>query len=161
MLSFLFIKLSKILSFFVAFPSSHLGGKIVIREQHFGTPSSSDSIFVDAFSSPIAESRTFRSLNVTKLEQFDIVSESHNELPPLNVPCGGDATTVNEMPIVKNSNGQSDATDKGIFNVSRIKKVELSEIPLDITSACEFIIPLILLTIMMQTVLSEKKNTIE
>lgn len=120
----------------------------MIREQHFGTPSSSDSIFVDAFSSPITESRTLRSLNVTKLEQFDIVSESHNEFSPLNIPCGGDAKTVNEMPIVKNSNGQSDAVDKGIFNVSRIKKVELSEIPLDITSARKFIIPLILLATM-------------
>lgn len=37
-----------------------------------------------------------------------------------------------DMPIVKNRtapNGQ-DGSDKGIFNVSRIKKVELSEIPL-------------------------------
>lgn len=134
----------------VEIPSSHLGGKIVIREQHFGTPTSSDSLFVDALSSPVHESCSLRSLNVTKLEQFDIVSESHDESL-----SGGDAQTVCEMPIVKNGNGQSDAADKGIFNVSRIKKVELSEIPLatDIctTAARKFIVsvqPLILLTIM-------------
>lgn len=129
---------------FVEIPSSlHLGGKIVIREQHFGTPSSSDSIFVDAFSSPITEQRSLGNLSVTKIEQIDIVSESQNE-SLLNIPAGDDAEIVNEMPIVKNGSSQSDATDKGIFNVSRIKKVELSEIPLatDIctTSACKSII---------------------
>jgi hypothetical protein len=149
-----------VLSFFVEIPSSHLGGKIVIREQqqHIGTPSSCESIFVDAFSSPVSSlSRTFAGLNVTKLEQFDIVSESHNE--SLNAP-GGDAT-LNEMPIVKNGNGQSDAADKGMFNVSRIKKVELSEIPLDIASARKFIIPLILLTIMRTDFEVRNEKTIE
>ena len=128
----------------------------MIREQHFGTPSSTsgDSIFVDAFSSPITEcheqtlERTLlQNLLVTKLEQFDIVGESQN----LQIKCD------DEMPIIKNNSGMkkpangSDANDKGMFNVSRVKRVELSEIPLDIstttTVARKFIIilkPLIL-----------------
>lgn len=122
--------------YFVEISSHHSGGKIVIREQHFGTPSSTESEFIDALSTPVTENN----LHVTKLESFNLISESHDE-SPLN-SAGGDAGITNDMPIVKN--GQSDAADKGIFNVSRIKKVELSEIPLatDIctTSARKFII---------------------
>lgn len=117
----------------------------MIREQHFGTPSSTsgDSLFVDAFSSPITECQTLektllQNLLVTKLEQFDILGESQNSQIKCNESLEEDD---DEMPIIKNNsvvkkntNG-SDASDKGMFNVSRVKKVELSEIPLDISTA--------------------------
>lgn len=118
----------------------------MIREQHFGTPSSTsgDSLFVDAFSSPITECHEqtlektlLQNLLVTKLEQFDILGESQNS----QIKCNESLEDDDEMPIIKNNsvvkktaNG-SDASDKGMFNVSRVKKVELSEIPLDISTA--------------------------
>lgn len=129
--------------FFVEIPTQHGGGKIVIREQHFGTPSSGDTLFLDAFSSPITECHTLErtlleNLHVTKLDQFDIIGESQiNDDESLDKDKG--------MPIIKNNNSSlataakktangSDANDKGMFNVSRVKKVELSEIPLDIST---------------------------
>jgi hypothetical protein len=151
---------------FVEIPS-HNGGKIVIREQHCGTPSSCESIFVDALQSPITECQSnsnLKNLGITKLEQFSFVSESPNLQNIRNESLEFfDATSKvrlqrnkeEEMPIMKNgtattANCQStDGSDKGIFNVSRVKRVELSEIPLDIATTTtltrKFIIqPLIL-----------------
>jgi len=120
-------------------PSSSVSSQIIIREH--ATPSSCDTIFADAVSSVsqlnnnnnITQSR--QNLSVSKLEQFDIASDIQkfevwrNE--SFNVSVIEREFEDEDMPIVKNSktNGQ-DGSDKGIFNVSRIKKVELSEIPL-------------------------------
>lgn len=91
-------------------------------------------------------------MHTTKLEQFDIGGKNDESLEKIRKK----EEEEDEMPIIKNSssttksatsNGQLDGNDKGIFNVSRVKKVELSEIPLDISAATsrKFIIqPLIL-----------------
>lgn len=99
------------------------------------TSSSSESNFTDPeshFDEDVA--KTLR-LTITKLEQLDIVSD----LPPLNVvhyeaiSLDGGAEA---MPIVK-SNSEENGCDKGIFSVSRVKKVELPErkLPTDICAA--------------------------
>lgn len=130
----------------------------MIRE-HFGTPSSGDSIFVDAFSSPITECQLLKStllqnLCVSKLDQFDTIEESQNLQIKRNESLDEEEEEEDdeEMPIIKNNNSStvmaakkttngSDGSDKGMFNVSRVKKIELSEIPLDIstTAARKFI----------------------
>jgi hypothetical protein len=142
-------------------PHQSSSGLIIIREH--ATPSSCDTYFTDAVSSI----GNYENLTVTKLEQIDIVSDARAALQFIrNESISVDGSKCaeeegGEMPIVRNgssvpSNGQqlhagSDASDKdkGMFNVSRVKKVELSEIPLatDISTvaasssssiACEF-----------------------
>lgn len=92
-------------------------------------------------------------MHISKLEQFNLLEESQKLQQQRNESLVNitDIDNQSEMPIIKNStstaNGSvADGNDKGIFNVSRVKKVELCEIPLDITSTCKFIIiqPLIL-----------------
>lgn len=129
-------------------PSSSLsqGNLIIIREHT--TPSSCDTVFTDAISSVSLSNLNInnnnpnyqnQNLTITKLEQLDIESDVLNKLEivrndPISVlDIIKIRTEEGEMPIVKNSsstNGQQDGSDKGIFHVSRIKKVELSEIPL-------------------------------
>ncbi|CAG9798032.1 unnamed protein product [Chironomus riparius] len=115
---------------------SSQGNFIIIREHV--TPSSADTVFTDAVSTVSQQNNNnyiSQNLSVTKLEQFDIASDIlkceivRNE--SFNVDGIERDFEDEDMPIVKNStsNGQ-DGSDKGIFNVSRIKKVELSEIPL-------------------------------
>jgi hypothetical protein len=86
-------------------------------------------------------------LQIVKLQSYEL-------LPTLNFVSNESLNnSVNEessdiMPIVKNSNGENSqengcgggGVDKGIFSVSRVKKVELSEIPLasDICSTRKF-----------------------
>lgn len=88
------------------------------------TTSSSESNFTDP-ESPA------HNLSVSKLEQLELISE----LPKLqivrfeNVSLGGRELSCDEMPIVKKSEVEN-GSDKGIFSVSRVKKVELSEISL-------------------------------
>lgn len=113
--------------------------QIIIREH--ATSSSCDTIFTDAISSlsPFAASdrnNNFveQNLTITEVVHVDIASATdaeHND--SINVNETDIEKQQEEMPIVKknlSTNGQQDAGDKGIFNVSRIKKVELSEIPL-------------------------------
>lgn len=104
--------------------SSRDGNVIVIREAP--TTSSSESNFTDP-ESPVNNSHN---LTITKLEQLDLISE----LPKLQIVrhenvslCAQEST--DEMPIVKKSETENGG-DKGIFSVSRVKKVELSEISL-------------------------------
>ncbi|KAG5675766.1 hypothetical protein PVAND_005643 [Polypedilum vanderplanki] len=115
-------------------------GLIIIREH--ATPSSCDTYFTDAASSSICEKVNFQNLTVTKLEQFDIFGDKKTLQIIRNESINLDSECVEEvggkMPIVRNgssSNGRklhTDASDKdkGMFNVSRVKKIELSEIPL-------------------------------
>lgn len=117
------------------------GGSLIIIREHI-TPSSCDTIFTDAVSS-IATGTYERPLNlsVQKLEQFDIATETQTlqivKNESINLEGKYREEEELEMPIVKNSssNGQQEGSDKGIFNVSRVKKVELSEIPLS-TDIC-------------------------
>lgn len=74
----------------------------------------------------------FANLTITKLESLELA----REVPSLDIvhyePVSFQSSEV-EMPIVKKNgeNGhQENGTDKGMFSVSRVKKVELSEIPL-------------------------------
>lgn len=105
----------------------------MIREA--STSSSSESNFTDP------ESPTEKTLNltVTKLQQLDLISD----LPTLHIARyenvnldGGESS--DEMPIVMKSESEN-GSDKGIFSVSRVKKVELSEISLasDICATCK------------------------
>lgn len=109
--------------------SSRDGNVIVIREAP--TSSSSDSNFTDP------ESEKTLLLTIAKLEQLDLVRDH----PKLAI-CRHENVNLfpgDEMPIVKSSEVENGA--KGFFsNVSRVKKVELSEIPLvsDICAACEY-----------------------
>lgn len=111
--------------------NSSRGNVIVIREPP--TTSSSESNFTD----PESPTKTFN-LTITKLEQLDLISD----LPTLqvvrheSVSFDGEASV---MPIVKkkSENGTPEnGIDKGIFSVSRVKKVELPEIPLA-TDICQ------------------------
>lgn len=144
--------------------SSQHGSLIIIRDHP--TPSSSDTFFTDAASSVDHhhQLQTTQSLSVRKLEQFDIVSDGGRKYENLQIVCN-EAINVDsecvkveeeegEMPIVRNGSSSSRSNglhhhhhhgdsgsdkDKAMFNVSRVKKVELSEIPLatDIcSSAC-------------------------
>lgn len=107
------------------------------------TSSSSESNFTDP-ESPAHADKPLHNLTVTKLEQLDLHGEQrklqvvHNE--SINFE-GKRNEEVEEMPIVKkkNENGspENGAADKGIFSVSRVKKVELSEIPMN-CSTCKF-----------------------
>lgn len=94
------------------------------------TSSSSESNFTDPHS-PDDTDRTLE-LTVKKLEHLDL--SNHETL----IVDGGATDSENEMPIVKKSgeNGQQEnGNDRGMFNVSRVKRVELSEIPLDISTS--------------------------
>jgi hypothetical protein len=108
---------------------SSRGNVIVIREEP--TSSSSESNFTDP-QSPDDTERTLRAA-IVKLSQLDVIGDES-----LNFD-GGSTERVDEMPIVKSGeNGQTEnGNDRGIFSVSRVKRVELSEIPLDISSAGE------------------------
>lgn len=107
------------------------GNVIVIREAP--TSSSSESIFTDPENSDVDQTIN---LTITKLEQLSLVNDQpnlqivHHEQVNYN---GGSTSTADEMPIVKKNGeiGQQEngGTDKGIFSVSRVKKVELPEIP--------------------------------
>jgi hypothetical protein len=139
-----------IISFFLLYPHviveilKHDNSVIVIRGDR-ATPSSCDSIFTDAVSSIAGK----QILSITKLEQFNIIGNESiinvagefNNNNDRNHHNNNNYYLSEEMPIVKNgsANGQPDGSDKGMFNVSRVKKVELSEIPLasDICSTCK------------------------
>lgn len=106
------------------------------------TSSSSESNFTDPESPAHADDPLHSSLTVTKLVQLDLQGEQrklqvvHNE----SINFEGKRNEVEEMPIKKkNENGspENGAADKGIFSVSRVKKVELSEIPMNCTT-CKF-----------------------
>lgn len=106
------------------------------------TSSSSESNFTDP-ESPAHADKLLHNLTVTKLEQLDLHGEQqklrvvHNE----SISFEGTRNEAEEMPIVKkkDENGppENGAADKGIFSVSRVKKVELSEIPMNCTT-CKF-----------------------
>lgn len=89
------------------------------------TTSSSESIFTDP-ESPT----TILNLTISQLEQLELTSE----LPRLQIErheqINFDGGT---MPIVKKPSSEENGSDKGIFSVSRVKKVELAEIPLTTT----------------------------
>jgi hypothetical protein len=116
--------------FLPSFPSavaavSSCGNVIVIREEP--TSSSSESNFTDP-QSPDDTERTLRAA-IVKLSQLDVIGDESLTFD------GGSTESIDEMPIV---NGQTEnGSDRGIFSVSRVKKVELSEIPLDISTAGE------------------------
>lgn len=97
------------------------------------TTSGSESNFTDP------ESHVDKTIILTfsSLEQFELVSDL-KQLQIVrfeNVSLDG---STDEMPIVK-KNDVENGSDKGIFSVSRVKKVELSEISLasDICAACK------------------------
>jgi hypothetical protein len=118
---------------FISEISTRDGNVIVIREAP--TSSSSDSNFTDP------ETDQTLHLTVVKLQQLDLIRDQlkleicrHENVNFF--PC-------EEMPIVKSSEVENGT--KGFFgNVSRVKKVELSEISLasDICAACEYFISL-------------------
>jgi hypothetical protein len=115
---------------------SSRGNVVVIREAP--TSSSSESNFTDPHS-PDDTDRTLQ-LTVAKLEQLNVISDQHSLEIVRNEPLsfdGGAQESGDEMPIVKKS-GEigplENGSDRGIFSVSRVKKVELSEIPLDIST---------------------------
>lgn len=95
------------------------------------TSSSSESIFTDP-DSQYDENKTLN-LVVTKLEQLNLVSTQPNlrVVHHESVNLSGDSES-DEMPIKKKAqqNNENNGSDKGIFSVSRVKKVELAEIPL-------------------------------
>lgn len=113
---------------------SSRGHVIVIREAP--TTSSSESNFTDP-ESQYHEEDVFN-LTITKLESLSLISE----LPTLQLvhyePISVDGVIdTDEMPIVKSTVEPENAgSDKGIFSVSRVKKVELSELPLNTTDIC-------------------------
>lgn len=67
----------------------------------------------------------------SSVNNLEVVS---NESLNINVNNNEEEFLIDEMPIVKNNNNSGDNSqengDKSIFSVSRVKKVELSEIPL-------------------------------
>lgn len=102
------------------------------------TSSSSDSNFTDPESLYQGEEQeeSFHNLTITKLESLNLTSDFPHLQLVHNEPISFDGD-ISEMPIVKTANESENGTDKGIFNVSRVKKVELSELQLnsvDITS---------------------------
>jgi hypothetical protein len=75
-------------------------------------------------------------LQIVKLQSLELLPTLEvvsNESLNISVKENNEITT-DEMPIVKkngeNSQQENGCSDKGIFSVSRVKKVELSEIPL-------------------------------
>lgn len=94
------------------------------------TTSSSESNFTDPESPNEDISKTLN-LVVTKLEHLELISQPptleivHNESLSFN----GGETKDETMPIVEKSPPEN-GSDRGMFSVSRVKKVELSEIPL-------------------------------
>lgn len=106
--------------------STSEGNVIVIREAP--TSSSSESNFTDP------ETEKTLNLTVAKLEQLDLVGD----LPKLEIFRHENVnfSPLYEMPIVKSSEMENGT--KGFFgNVSRVKKVELSEISLA-SDICEY-----------------------
>lgn len=126
--------------------SSEQSNLIVVREPPTSS-SSSDSIFTDpSLKSPQYNKakKSLPKLTITKLEPFNF----HPEPLVDQQLCKNDSINVsseqeedledNEMPIVRNKmcSDSDNSLDKSIFNVSRVKKVELSEIPLNKTDIC-------------------------
>lgn len=125
--------------------SSH-GNVIVIREAP--TTSSSDSDFTDPDSQPNDEVTENLNLTIKKLEQLSFCGDQQNlqivRHESLNFDGESSSEECVEMPILKKRLEQvqpENGNDKGIFSVSRVKKVELSEIPLatDICATCKSI----------------------
>lgn len=107
------------------------------------TTSSSESNFADP-PTPSDDVTDNINLTIKKLEQLSLVS--HQQIArhePVNFDgASSSEDDVEQMPIVKKSSEHvqlEHGNDKGIFSVSRVKKVELSEIPLatDICAACK------------------------
>ena len=100
------------------------------------TSISSDSNFSDPDSRPFDDDVTDNiNLTIRKLEQLSLNSSQQDlqivQHEPLNY--FGGFSREEQMPIVKKSGEHiqpENGNDKGIFSVSRVKKVELSEIPL-------------------------------
>lgn len=126
--------------------SSEQSNLIVVREPPTSS-SSSDSIFTDpSLKSPqYNEAKKSPSkLTITKLEPFNFHPEPLVDLQiyrndSINVSSEQEEDLEeNEMPIVRNKmcSDSDNSLDKSIFNVSRVKKVELSEIPLNKTDIC-------------------------
>lgn len=129
--------------------SSEQSNLIVVREPPTSS-SSSDSIFTDPASLQSPQYNKSKilplKLTITNLEPFNFHPEP---LVDLQI-CKNDSINVsseqedsedledNEMPIVRNKmcSDSDNNLDKSIFNVSRVKKVELSEIPLNKTEMC-------------------------
>lgn len=129
--------------------SSEQSNLIVVREPPTSS-SSSDSIFTDPASSHQSPTKhkakkSPLKLTITKLDPFNFHPEPFVDLQI----CKNDSINVsseeqeegleeNEMPIVRNKmcSDSDNSLDKSIFNVSRVKKVELSEIPLNKTDIC-------------------------
>lgn len=110
------------------------------------TTSSSGSNFTDP-ESPLDEDVTENiNLTIKKLEQLCLDSYQKNLQVVRHEPINVDGTVsedCGQMPIVKKSSDHAqleNGNDKGIFSVSRVKKVELSEIPLatDICATCKY-----------------------
>lgn len=98
------------------------------------TTSSSGSNFTDPDSQPYDDVTDNINLTIEKLEQL---SNQHNlqVVRHERVNCAGESSAeeAEEMPIVRKNNQHvqlENVNDKGIFSVSRVRKVELSEIPL-------------------------------
>lgn len=110
---------------------SSRGHVIVIREAP--TTSSSESNFTDPESQHYYEDQDeFFNLTVTKLESLSLVNDQATLCyEPISI-------NNDEMPIVKTASVEAadNGGDKGIFSVSRVKKVELSELPLNTTNMC-------------------------
>lgn len=104
------------------------------------TSSSSESLFTDP-GSPFDEQRILN-LVIIELEKLNLVSTQPNlqVVHHESLNFSGDGESSDEMPIKKKtSQNNENGTDKGIFSISRVKKVELSEIPLasDICTSCK------------------------
>lgn len=106
-------------------------GNVIVNREAPAT-SSSESIFTDPESETNeGEKETSFNLTITKLEQLDLISDRPQlQIVRYETINFDGATSDDEMPIVKSSSEQENGTDKGIFSVSRVKKVELSELPL-------------------------------
>ena len=127
--------------------SSEQSNLIVVREPPTSS-SSSDSIFTDPASLQSPQYNKAKKsppkLTITKLESFNfhpvpLVDLQIYKNDSLNVSSEQEEDLEDyEMPIVRNKmySDSDNGLDKSIFNVSRVKKVELSEIPLNKTDIC-------------------------
>lgn len=129
--------------------SSEQSNLIVVREPPTSS-SSSDSIFTDPASShqspqKYKAKKSPLKLTITKLDPFNFHPEPlvdlqiyKNDSINFSSEEQEEDLEVNEMPIVRNKmcSDSDNSLDKSIFNVSRVKKVELSEIPLNKTDIC-------------------------
>lgn len=123
--------------------SSEQSNLIVVREPPTSS-SSSDSIFTDPSLKSPQYNKAKKSpskLTITKLEPFNFHPEPLVDLQNDSINDSSEQEEdleENEMPIVRNKmcSDSDNSLDKSIFNVSRVKKVELSEIPLNKTDIC-------------------------